>query len=208
MLNLLLLLAFLPQEHHYIDGVELTLNDGTVIKTASDLNEDRLFYTWEEEGTTVSIERKKVRSIQYFSMRVKGPAPRKKTKTAVQRRISGLPVAYERKGVTFFKVMHVDARGRNADGSPVPNRVKELFKGGMQGSDHLLSVDFSQTRKDTLARFRFYSQKGQLLCQSFVPVGDPVSKDRKSKTERYNFTVPAAINLEKLGLVEVFSESQ
>ena len=202
----LLLLTMLVQDHHYLDGVEILMRDGSIIKTISDLREDRFFYTWEEEGTTVSVEKKKVRSIRYFSMLVKGPAPRKKTKTALQRRISGQPIAYQRDGATYLKVMHVDARGRSADGTPVPNRVKELFQSGHTDTDHEMAVDFQKSEAGTLARFRFYSLRGKLLFQTVITIDK--SSGKKKKIVQYPFTIPNSIDLKKLGLVEVFSEAQ
>ena len=187
------------QGHYYIDGVEIHLRDGTIIKTAAEIVDERLFYRWEEDGMVVSVEKNKVSAIRYFSMRVKGRPPVKHTKTLIQRRISGKPVTYKYKEVRYFKFRHVDDRGRTAEGR-APNQLKQLkqIEGESEGY-HTLEAVFAKTVPGTRVSFRFYNLEGRIMAKAFAQI-----KEKPEKTEPpYRFSVPNTIDLDKLGLVEV-----
>jgi hypothetical protein len=200
---LLPLFLFCFQGHYYIDGTEIHLDDGTVIKTSAEVKLERLFYTWVEEGFPVSVSRDNVRSIQYFSMRVEGEPPLKTVRTIVQRRISGRPVLYQSQGKQFLKHRHVDTRGRSAEGR-APNILKTLSVGETApGSAYRpLEADFSKTMPGTTVTFRFYDLTGKLQCQAFAMI----QKKRGKDSMRYSLQIPTAVAVEGLGLVEVITE--
>ena len=201
------LLAF-QEDHHYIDGTVLTLRNGTVIKTAYEVKEDRFFYSWREEGTYISIEKQKVKSVDYFSVLVPGPAPRIKVQPAIMRRISGASVAYEVRGATMLKCRHVDVRGRSTEGGFTYNRVEHMKVAGEPGQGYRpMEARFSKVTKGTQAKIRIYSLKGELLYQTEFEV-DEVSRSRREKREgtmTYKFQMPAEIDPQQVGLVEIIS---
>ncbi len=195
------------QEFYYIDGVELHLVNGTVIKTAAELHEDQYSYTWVEDGLTIAIEKFRVKSIRHFSMRVKGRIPHKTYKTAAQRRISGKPITYRWEGATYLKCRHVDRRGRAAEGGVALNVVKELRIAGRDETGLMLLTTFSKITAKTRIIFRFYDMKGKIIHEAFADM-DRVSGSRKKRQRKnagtYSFTTPS-LDPESLGLIEVTS---
>ena len=189
-------------EVHYLDGVSFTLLDGTLVKTAEKVSEDRLGYTWREEGVLVVLAKVRVKDVEYFSMKVPGVAPRKKQPTAAQRRLSGLPAAYQVEGRTYLKCRHIDGRGRSTEGFGSRNRVAEIRVTGInEVGRHSLQATFAKVTPASLITFRFYDLRGRLLFQSLLPMetASPVG----GEPFRHHFSLPGHLDLKQIGLVEV-----
>ena len=202
---LLALLLFFQEEHYYLDGVEIRLVNGTVIKTASPLKEELYFYSWEEGSATVNLEKNQVESIQFFSMRVPGRAPQKKTKTAAQRRLTGKTAAYSHGGRVYFRYRHVDRTGRSAEGKMVPNRVNEMrVENKGEAGFQLIGVRFKEITPNTRAVFRFYNLKGARIYESFLNIPSPVKKQKKQAT--FHIKLPEGVKPQEIGLIEVITQ--
>ena len=193
-------------EYYYLDGVEFHLHDGSIIKTAAEFEEDPYYYTWFEEGVPVTIEKKRVRSIQYFSMKVAGRPPKKPYKNSVQRRITGRPVGFSRDGRFFLPCRHVYPNGRSAEGANIPNYVKEIEQGQAQNGDlWQLEAQFTKTSPGYEVEFRLYSLKGGLLLKTFCQ-SDDLAKGKPKKPALFAFFVPSTMDLQQIGLVEVINK--
>jgi len=194
------------QEYHYVDAVAIYLKSGEVYKTAEEVKEDAVFYSWTEEGLGVFIEKRNVQSFEYFTLRVPGPKPRGAVKTRVQRRISGAPVVYRRDGELYLKRLHVDARGKSMEGRGAPNYVKEIKQAASEQAErHALTAYFSKTNPDYDVVFRFYDKRGRLRAEAFVSGEELPKKLRKNRMHEARLAIPAAMALDELGLVEVMS---
>ena len=200
---LLLLILGHFQGHYYIDGTEIHLDDGTIIKTSSEVKMERLFYTWFEEGVAVSVSRDHVRTINYFSMRVEGQPPLKIPRSRIQRRLSGKSVLYESNGNRFLKFRHVDGRGRSAEGRSA-NVLKVLQVHDPQANEtyRAVSAQFAKTQPGSQVTFRFYNLRGELQTESSLSIDK--KKGRGEAT--YSFEIPANLDVAQLGLVEVISQ--
>jgi len=192
-------------EYYFLDGVELHLDTGVVIMTAEEVKEDRFTYSWREDGEYLSFEKRNVKSVKYFSWPVRGIKPKKSRKTAVQRRISGDPITYDVKGVTYMKVRHVDARGRSTEGRVFNNLVKEL-KEVSQNADGetVMALKMINVKEQADLELRFYNLEGKLLYKAFVDLEkvDRSRKDRKANELHHQFSLPESLEMASLGLVE------
>lgn len=197
-------------DYYFLDGIELHLTSGVVIMTAEEVKEDRFTYSWREEGEFWSFDKRNVKSVKYFSWVVEGLKPKKETKTAVQRRISGDPIVYETGGQRFLKVRHVDQRGRSTEGRVHLNLVDALWEIPSEAEQSTLALSMVNVEGEAELELRFYDLKGQLLYKVFVDL-DTVSrtrKERKEATLSHQFSLPDAIDLKSLGLVEVMVTSK
>lgn len=191
--------------YYFLDGIELHLDNGLVIMTAEEVKEDRFTYSWREEGEFFSYEKRNVKSVKYFSWPVPGVKPKKTTKTAVQRRISGDPVVYKAGGVTFIKVRHVDARGRSTEGRVFNNIIKVLRQAeGGDAGDTLMQLKMVNFVPHYHLELRFYNRKGALLFKVFQDLESlkRSRKDRKEEVLHHQFLLPDSLDFESLGLVE------
>ncbi len=202
MIWLLAILCF--QEHHYVDGVTIYLKSGEVYKTLSEVREDRLFYTWQEEGELIAIEKRTVQSLEYFTMRVPGRKPYEASRSQVQRRISGASIVYRRDGDIYLKCRHVDERGRSLEGMGAPNYVKAIKQIPSDSPERIaLVVQFSKTSPDYDVAVRFYNMEGRLLAESFIDGASLPRKVRRNELHETRLAIPASVDLGKLGLVEI-----
>ena len=198
-------LSWQYEAYYFLDGVELHLDTGVVIMTAQEVKEDRFTYSWREDGEFLSFEKRNVKSVKYFSWPVRGIKPKKSTKTAVQRRISGDPVAYDVKGVTYLKVRHVDDRGRSTEGRVFNNLVRELREVSSQpDGESVMALKMINVKDQADLELRFYNKKGKLLYKAFVDLGTVTRsrKDRKAEVLHHQFELPESLDIESLGLVE------
>ena len=211
----LLLLFYLPQDFYYLDGVEIRMDNGTIIKTTANVIEDRLFYSWNEDGYNVTLAKERIVSLRYFSVRVKGRQPYAKSKTVSQRRLSGRPIAYEAGGKVFLKCRHVNGKGRSVEGTPLAlNIVTNMTELQNNVDGKVMEVNFQKTTPGSRASFRFYDLKGKRLSTSYLNIpagkgkkkGKKRKKGKKSEPQKMTLTVPGEFDLFKVGLVEVVSE--
>lgn len=202
----LLLMLVLPQESYFLDAVEIIMRDGTIIKTSAEVIEDRLFYSWNEDGYNVTLEKARVKSIRYFAVRVPGRKPYQKSKNATQRRISGQTVAFEVEGQARLKCRHVDLKGRSTEGiGTTLNLVAYLGEIEQSVDGRVMEVSFTKTTPASTAIFKFYDLKGALLFSGSLDI--PAGKGRgKTQTQNLNLVVPNELDLFQVGLVEVISE--
>jgi hypothetical protein len=206
-LTVLFCFAF-QSEFYFLDGHAFHLQNGVIVKTVAEVSENRLFYNWQEGESYISIEKRNVKTVELFSLKVPGRKPRTVFKNTTRRRISGIPVAYEnKKGETLLKTRHVNQRGRSMEGKPVPNRVERLVMDqAAQGS--VFTVEFDKTTANTNVELRFYNLKGDLEAKAFLEVADPKTNDkliRNGKTYSWNFGLSDRIQVKKIGLVEVLT---
>ena len=201
------LILFFQETFYYLDGVEIHLVNGTIIKTASSLKEDLYFYSWEEGSVTVNIEKNQVKTIRFFSMRIPGKAPKKKSKTYAQRRLTGKPAAFSRNGDLYLRYRHVDRSGRSAEGNKIPNRVREIaVENQGEPGFRILVVNFVETTPETNAVFRFYNLEGKRLYETVLSI-EP-QKKREKKARPYRIKIPEGVPLKKIGLVEVVTPAR
>lgn len=193
------------EEYYFLDGIELHLDTGVIIMTAEAVKEDRFTYSWREEGEFISFEKRNVKSVKYFSWPVMGIKPKKVSKTAVQRRIKGDPVAYKVKGVSYLKVRHVDARGRSTEGRVFNNLVKELREvAKTPDNESVMALKIVNVNEKSDLELRFYNTKGKLLYKTFLDLGSVKrsKKERKEQVLHHQFQLPDSLEFEALGLVE------
>lgn len=210
MLVLLLSCLFFQEETHFVDGVEILLKNGTLIKTSAEVKEDLFFMTWREEGHFVSISKEDIRRVDYFSLLVPGPAPKDLSGTVTMRRIKGTPVHYDRNGETHFRFVHVDKRGRSTEGRVNLNRLADMkILGSDMESGVRLGLDFQSVTEGSRVAVRFYNMRGKLLHTSEIEV-DKVDRSKKEKKKGMmscEIVVFDSIDLENIGLIEVLSEA-
>ena len=182
------------QSHYYMDGVAFHLKNGTVIKTANSFKEDTYFYSWKEDGVMVTLEKKHVANIQYFSWRVKGKPPEIKNDSSVNRRISGKPVVYKYQNDTYIRVRHIGQNGRSQEGG-APNMVANLKVNG-----DTFVVNYKTNTPSSKVSYRFYDKQGRIVAVIF----DEIPK-RVKKTHTSELAKPKGVDVQALGLVEVTS---
>lgn len=193
-------------EFYYLDGIEFRLLDGTIIKTAAEVEEDRFTYSWEEDGVRVNLSKTRVRSFTTFSMRVPGRPRALRYRTKVQRRISGRPISYQRGGRTFLKCRHVNEKGLSNEGGAAPNQVREVeWRDAGGAHENELIAYFVKSTAGSTVSFSFYDTRGVKLYEAFVVVKDSIKPRKKKKKglAEARFTVPAELELGLFGLLEV-----
>lgn len=208
MVSLLLILSFF-QNHYYQDGIEVRMRNGTTYKTASEITEDKFFYTWKEDGLTISLEKSRVVYFNYFSMKVQGRPPQKKVKTSVQRRLTGESVAYLRDGQTHLRVRHVNLVGKSAEGGGAPCYVGNLAFAEKSDKGNLLRVTYKVQSSDPVtSTFTFYNLRGYPICKVNLDVPPRPKKKKKKKKDQitwYDLQLPKEVMAKDIGLVEVVS---
>lgn len=210
LLSLLLFIAF-QGDFYYLDGHAFHLRNGVVIKTVAEIKEDRLFYRWQEGDAFLSIEKRNVRTVEFFTLRVPGNRPSSTFRSASRRRISGMPVAYtNQQGDTILKTRHINDRGRSLEGQPMLNRVAELRIA--KGADPVFfTAEFDQSKVGSSVELRFYDLEGNLEAKAFLDVKDIDSRTdlRKEKGKLlWQFSLSGGIEVQKIGLVEVLSTEE
>jgi len=197
------------QEFYYIDGTELRLNDGTVIKTAEEISEDRFSYFWKEDDETIVVPKQDIKAINYFSLRVPGRQPKKKFKTLRQRRIPGKKVFFDRDGDTYLRFQHVDSAGRNMEGRMAYNLMQELqvlSSEAEKGIEFKFVID--RIRKGTMVSIDFYNYNGKRMFHAkFDMDGKWAAKAvKRRRPASQTFGTAPGLTLERIALVEVYSE--
>lgn len=203
MLLIWLMTAWMQSEHYYLDGVTFYLVDGTEIRTTATIRENMLEYTWTEGHVEINLPKRDVESMDYFSMRVPGRRPYKTYRNASQRRVSGRSVAYSRDQQTFLRVRHIDFRGRSAEGRSNASQVKELQIMAPDGERRAMRASFARVMGNSLLTFRFYDLKGNRLFEK-VGRSEEIQAAKDGPTV-FEFTVPASLDPEQVGLVEVIT---
>ncbi len=192
-------------EFYFIDGLEFLLVDGTIIKTAAEVQEDRFTYSWEEEGMRVNLSKTRVRSVTPFSLKVSGRAKSLAYKNRVQRRISGRPIHYQREGRTFLKCRHVNEKGMSNEGGAAPNQVAEVewLDAGGAAENEAIAYFVKSTAGSTVS-FSFYDLRGVKLYETSVRVeGARKPRKKKKALQPVRFTVPVELEPSLFGLLEV-----
>ena len=198
----LLFFTLLFGEVYYLDGTELHLKNGTIVRTAAAIKETQWAYFWDEEGVEVRFAKNLVRSVGFFTMRVEGRRPAKIYKTATRRRISGRPVIYRRQGEQYLKVRHILASGRPAEGLPNGNQVGELgIRPRPDESTECLAY-MARLEAGANLSFTFYDLKGNRRFTRYLDL-DASQAKKEGKRRFFSFSLPASIEVAEIGLVEV-----
>ena len=195
-------------EFYYLDGTILHLDNQVTLKTAEEIREDHYHYFWREEGVYVSVEKHRVKALEYFSLRVPGKRPGKSFPSTVQRRIEGRPIVYQKGGSSYLKFRHVDRKGKSAEGAVLLNQLKALKVDQLGEKNQSLTAVFSKVTPHSTTRIVFYDRQGRLLYQAFLEMsGTSGSLRKKRKKGRvFQFETPSISDFNQLGLVEVVSE--
>lgn len=193
---------------YFLDGHAFHLRSGVIVKTVADVKESSQFYTWQEGTSFITLEKRNVRHVEFFSLRVPGNRPKSTSRSATRRRISGIPVAFTNKqGETEIKTRHINQRGRSVEGQKVPNRVDRLTtKAEAHGAFY--EVAFANYTVGSNVELRFYDLKGNLQAKAFLEVAEPNGQVHLQKNRDalvWNFSLSDQINVQKLGLVEVIT---
>jgi len=194
------------QEAYYVDGTELILTDGTRILTLSDVKTDLYNYYWYEDGVYITISKSTIKKVDYFSFRELGRKPKQKMKNIHQRRIRGTSVVYQRGEQSFFKVLHVNNKGKNIEGMLRVNKVVRL---GFEPADDEIHFRFQLEMCDPMQmlEFHFYNMKGSRVATALVDLEmfEMTKNDRKQGHLNGFFHISKSIDPEQIGLVEVVS---
>lgn len=207
LLSLLWLLSF-QGDFYYLDGHAFHLRSGLIVKTVAEVKENPLFYTWQEGDAFVTLEKRNVRTVEFFSLQVPGRKPKSFLKGSTRRRISGMPVTFTNsKGDLELKTRHINQRGRSMEGQVVPNHVDRLIMQEGSGGAAFTAILDRSTLGSQL-EMRFYDLSGGLEAKAFLDVTDVENRTdlrRQSKQLHWEFSLSQAIDVKKIGLVEVIT---
>ncbi len=179
------------------------MKSGLIIKTTAELKEDKFFYSWLEDGVPAQVEKRNVRTIKYFSMKVSGTPPKTQKVTAAQRRLTGKPIHYERDGQLYLKCRHIDDKGRSQEGGGALNYVREIQVGSVADGYRQLKLVLRSETPGSIINLKFYNRRGKLVARADA---DIKTSKKKNQTSDPMITLDASLDMKALGLIEVSSE--